>query len=68
LELLRSRENRPESRANTRSALLGSNDNCGFLAQLPADAYGHRLRLSRNLARAQPAAAQAGASAQIPRP
>jgi multidrug resistance efflux pump len=30
LELLRSRENCPESRANTRSALFGSNDNCGF--------------------------------------
>jgi hypothetical protein len=30
LELLRSRENRPESRANTRSALFGSHDNCGF--------------------------------------
>jgi hypothetical protein len=30
LELLRSRENCPESRANSRSALFGSNDNCGF--------------------------------------
>jgi hypothetical protein len=30
LELLRSCENRPESRANTRSALFGSHDNCGF--------------------------------------
>jgi hypothetical protein len=30
LELLRRRENCPESRANTRSALFGSNDNCGF--------------------------------------
>jgi hypothetical protein len=30
LELLRSRGNCPESRANTRSALFGSNDNCGF--------------------------------------
>ncbi|MFN9028899.1 MAG: hypothetical protein ACK5XM_01465 [Betaproteobacteria bacterium] len=30
LELLRSRENCAESRANTRSALFGSNDNCGF--------------------------------------
>ncbi|MFN9031329.1 MAG: hypothetical protein ACK54C_02860, partial [Betaproteobacteria bacterium] len=29
LELLRSRGNCPESRANTRSALFGSNDNCG---------------------------------------
>jgi hypothetical protein len=33
LELHRSRENRPESRANTRSALFGSHDNCGFLAE-----------------------------------
>ncbi|MCA3219826.1 MAG: hypothetical protein ING59_14990 [Burkholderiales bacterium] len=30
LELLRSRGNCPENRANTRSALFGSNDNCGF--------------------------------------
>jgi hypothetical protein len=30
LELLRSRKNRPESRANTRSALFGSHDNCSF--------------------------------------
>jgi hypothetical protein len=30
LELLRSRESRPESRANTRSALFGSHDNRGF--------------------------------------
>ena len=30
LELLRSRENRPESLANTRSALFGSHDNRGF--------------------------------------
>jgi hypothetical protein len=30
LELLRSRENHPESRANTRSAPFGSHDNGGF--------------------------------------
>ncbi|MCA3218933.1 MAG: hypothetical protein ING59_10350 [Burkholderiales bacterium] len=30
LELPRRRGNCPESRANTRSALFGSNDNCGF--------------------------------------
>jgi hypothetical protein len=30
LELLRRRESRPESLANTRSALFGSHDNCGF--------------------------------------
>lgn len=30
LELRRSRGNRPESRANTRTALPVSNDNCGF--------------------------------------
>ncbi|MFO0145010.1 MAG: hypothetical protein ACK54C_06750, partial [Betaproteobacteria bacterium] len=31
LQLLRSRGNCPESRANTRSALFGSNDNRSFL-------------------------------------
>ncbi|MFO0145881.1 MAG: hypothetical protein ACK54C_11275, partial [Betaproteobacteria bacterium] len=34
LELLRSRGNCPENRANTRSALFGSNDNCGFWADV----------------------------------
>ncbi|MCA3217727.1 MAG: hypothetical protein ING59_04050 [Burkholderiales bacterium] len=43
LELLRSRWNCRESRANTRSALLCSNDNCGFWVQsasLPQPRHG----------------------------
>ena len=33
---LRSREKRPESRANTRPARFGRNDNCGFSVQATA--------------------------------
>ena len=36
LERLRSREKRPESRANTRPARFGRNDNCGFSVQATA--------------------------------